>query len=369
MIYTDANILTRGRGQITQSKGPNLSNHGQYSAWGQKTQCQLCHKLGHTVHKCFYRFDKTFAGPETFQGFTGNANLAECSHLYASPDVVQDSSWYPDSGATHHLTPNPQNLIYSTDYAGDQQIHMGDGSGLNIHNIGKSFLVSPFHSQQLVLNNLLHVPNITKNLLSVSQFAKDNSVYFEFHPSYCCVKDQVNQRTLLVGRLDQGLYKFDSFQLQNIVTNKTCTDLPSVSPLDYTIPDQCNSTPVPAINSQFSLWHNRLGHPTAKIVQNALSSCNIKISNKTDVNFSDLCAACCLGKHHKFPFPNSTTEYTKPLQLLHSDLWGPAPIISSSGYKYYISYIDAYSRHTWIYMLRTKCEASPTFLTFKTQVE
>lgn len=41
---------------------------------------------------------------------------------------------------------------------------------------------SPFHPQTtLKLKNLLLVPSIIKNLVSVSQFAKDNNVYFEFH--------------------------------------------------------------------------------------------------------------------------------------------------------------------------------------------
>uniref|UniRef100_A0A803NSD8 Uncharacterized protein n=1 Tax=Cannabis sativa TaxID=3483 RepID=A0A803NSD8_CANSA len=59
-----------------QSRGTQQSKRGgfshcknQYSPWGQKVQCQLSHRLGHTVAKCFYRFDKSFQGPETLQSF------------------------------------------------------------------------------------------------------------------------------------------------------------------------------------------------------------------------------------------------------------------------------------------------------------
>ena len=68
------------------------------------------------------------------------------------------------------------------------------------------------------------------------------------------------------------------------------------------------------------------------------------------------------------PFSNSTTQYTPPLQLIYY-LRGPTPILSSNGYRFYISFINAFSHFTWIYLLRTKSEAYPTFLNFKAQVE
>jgi histone deacetylase 1/2 len=51
----------------------------------------------------------------------------------------------------------------------------------------------------LKLNDLLHVPNISKNLLSVNKFAQDNNVVFEFHPHFCYVKSQDTRHILLEG--------------------------------------------------------------------------------------------------------------------------------------------------------------------------
>ena len=57
------------------------------------------------------------------------------------------------------------------------------------------------------------VPSIAKNLLSVSRFAKDNNVLFEFHYDACFVKDHDSQVVLLTGKAKDGLYSFDSSNL------------------------------------------------------------------------------------------------------------------------------------------------------------
>ena len=118
--------------------------------------------------------------------------------------------------------------------------------------------------------------------------------------------------------------------------------------------------------SVFELWHNRLGHPSEKIVKQVMNACNIPRLNKTQSSF---CTACCLGKIHRFPFQLSESVYDSPLQLVHTDLWGASPVLSSCVYRYFIGLIDAYSRFTWIYLLRNKSDALPTFVNFKTQVE
>ena len=68
-------------------------------------------------------------------------------------------------------------------------------------------------------------------------------------------------------------------------------------------------------------------------------------------------------------FQFSQTVYTKLLQLVVLDLWGPAPINSSYGFTYYVSFADAYSRYTWVYFLKTKSQTREAFLMFKAQAE
>jgi histone deacetylase 1/2 len=116
------------------------------------------------------------------------------------------------------------------------------------------------------------------------------------------------------------------------------------------------------------LWHLRLGHPNSQTLKLALKLCNISVSNNTN-DVSDFCTACCMGKAHRLHSPQSQTTYSQPLELVFSDLWGPAPSTSSSGYNYYITFIDAYSRYTWIYLIKSKSEALTIFKQFKHMAE
>jgi len=86
--------------------------------------------------------------------------------------------WYPDSGATHHLTPDASTLNHKTPYTGFEMVKIGNNTGLSIKNIGFATYTTPIFSTKFSLTHFLHMPSIFKNLLSVSKFARDNHVFF-----------------------------------------------------------------------------------------------------------------------------------------------------------------------------------------------
>lgn len=95
----------------------------------------------------------------------------------------------PDIG----LLPTPQ------PYSGHDLIVVANGSGLAIHHTGSSSLSSA--SRTLRLSNILHVPSLSKSLLSASLFIRDNNVFFEFHPFFFVVKDLRSGMEVLCGPL------------------------------------------------------------------------------------------------------------------------------------------------------------------------
>jgi len=84
---------------------------------------------------------------------------------------------------------------------------------------------------------------------------------------------------------------------------------------------------------------------------------------------SSLCEACILGKHSRKNFPCSISKSAKTLELIHSDIWGPSQVNSNGGNRYFITFIDDYSRKVWVYILKQKSDALETFIKFKRVVE
>ena len=105
---------------------------------------------------------------------------------------------------------------------------MGNGEGLSIYKTGSSTFISPNDTGiTFKLCKLLHVPSILKILLSVSQFVKDNSMFFEYHPHVCLVKSQETEKVLLQGVVGvNGLYSFHNLQLQGNPSLLMSTSVP-----------------------------------------------------------------------------------------------------------------------------------------------
>lgn len=103
------------------------------------------------------------------------------------------------------------------------------------------------------------------------------------------------------------------------------------------------SSPSSKLESIRNVWYKILGHTSKKVLSQILNSYNLKMSLN---NENDFCDACQMGKSHKLPFNSSKTHTSKPLELVYTDLWGPASIMSSSGYRFYISFVDNFSRFT-----------------------
>lgn len=87
-----------------------------------------------------------------------------------------DTNWYSDSGSTDHITGELEKLTVRDKYQGGDQVHTANGSGMEIDQIGHSFVRTL--NKDLVLNNVLSVPQASKNLASVHKLARDNDAFF-----------------------------------------------------------------------------------------------------------------------------------------------------------------------------------------------
>jgi hypothetical protein len=308
-----------------------------------RTPCQICGKSGHQALDCFHRMDYSYQGKNPPSQL---AALVARTHPATAASNEEDP-WYADSGANNHVTAALDNLTLQEPFKGDDEVAVGNGTGLAISNIGSSVLYnskSPFQ-QPFKLNHILHCPAAAANLLSIHKFCVDNKCWFILTDSNFFVKDNLTGQTLLQGPSKDGLYPIQFSKSVNKV-KKFAAFL--------------------GVSASSRTWHSRLGHPAPPIFNKIKHLAKLPITSSSSPE--SLCEPCLLAKSKCLPFSASNNVTREPLEIIHSDLWS-SPIPSINGCHYYVVFIDNHSRFTWIYPLHHKSETFACFVKFKSLVE
>ena len=124
--------------------------------------------------------------------------------------------------------------------------------------------------------------------------------------------------------------------------------------ITLSISNKCFSVKI----NQVDLWHQRLGHASHKQLEK-IFKCDIVIGlPKFDKIEKCICGPCQMVKQIKSKHLSVTEVQTsRPLELLHIDLMGPARVQSLGGKKYILVVVDDFTRYTWVVLLRDKTEA------------
>ncbi|KAK9119163.1 hypothetical protein Scep_017256 [Stephania cephalantha] len=123
-----------------------------------------------------------------------------------------------------------------------------------------------------------------------------------------------------------------------------------------------------AMKTNAELWHKRLGHFNHKAVMTLQKKNMVQGFPYLELDIRD-CIACQQGKQTRLPFKQATWRATEKLKLIHTDVFGPYNTPSLNGSKYFLIFIDDYSRMCWIYFLRFKAEVAGVFWKFKQWIE
>jgi histone deacetylase 1/2 len=102
------------------------------------------------------------------------------------------------------------------------------------------------------------------------------------------------------------------------------------------------------------------------VVQQVLNKFCLPYSKSSSVE--TICDSCQKAKSHQLAYPISTSVSTAPLQQIFSDVWGRAPT-SVGRHNYYVSFIDDFSKFTWIYLIKKKSDVFDVFHNFMNLVE
>lgn len=299
-------------------------------------RCFNCNKHGHFAKNCRAPKKKNTSKSEENKSFIAAFSVSSQS---MNPDL-----WYVDSGASMHMT-NRCDWMYDVTSPPIPTISVASKTPLPVENMGKvNLLINGNEQTKIQVREVLYIPQLAANLLSVSAIVK-NGCKVNFRDKGCDIYDQ-NNKFLCSATLINNLYQLNTHR--EVFSNLTCSnDLNNVV-----------------------LWHRRMGHLNFSDV-NKLPE-YVEGINPFPVKKSQsliTCTTCLEGKQSRLPFSNIGSRASQPLQLIHTDLCGPMEQVSLGGMKYFITFIDDFTKMVHVYFLKDKLSIIKVFKDYKCKVE
>ncbi|KFD60150.1 hypothetical protein M514_27678 [Trichuris suis] len=303
----------------------------------ERRKCFFCKRPGHLKADC-EAFKKTKAAEVSVGDKTGFAaakhvSFTLCKRAYESCSA----HWLVDSGASSRMT--SEKTFFKSLRPYKQQIYLANGASVYTAGIGDGWLQCRLPNgrmQQVQLKNVLYVPVIQGNLLSVRQIVQ-HGFRVIFEDTACTVSRR--SRVVAYAVRHGSLYELDCVAAEDsarVATSATC----------------------------LHRWHRRLGHRDLSGIKRLLSEglatgIDVKMCGK-----SVICESCVKGKITQKRFQKGMRRSVRPLDLVHSDLCGPMPTITPSGNRYMLTLIDDYSRFTVVRLLRSKDEVTGAIMEY-----
>lgn len=250
-----------------------------------------------------------------------------------------------DSRATDHMTHSHNVFSTYSPCPSNRKVTTANGSSITVAGLG-NVKISPF----VTLRNVLHVPKLFTNLISIQKLTQDLCCNVIFHNNYCVFQDKGSGRTIGRARERNGLYHLETPSQLNMIKG---------SPPSSFIAESVLSN-----KEKNFLHHCRLGHPSFRVIKIMFPS----LFKSLDVERFQ-CEVCELAKYKRVPFQISNKRSSLPFYLVHSDIWGPSTVSNVSGARWFVSFIDDCTRVTWIFLLKQKSDVSTVFPNFHSMVK
>src|ERR1700677_1090404 len=353
---------------------PKSTQEDAFAAEAQKTkkknkrdiECFNCHKKGHMRSNCWAKGGgKEGQGPKKKSGTKDDAAAAaektaddieawaaieevdkDVEPTYSPANQAEESrgaieveAELYDSGASRHMSPfrhkfaTYQTIPPRAVVTADKRLFHAEGIGdlqIEVPN-GKS-------STPVLLKDTLYAPQIGVTIVSIGRIVSAGySVSFE--NGSCNIRKEQDRK--IVGSIPangNGLYK-----VEHALTAGAALEQVNIHTL-----------------------HRRLGHASLDSIRNLVRNNAVVGLQIIDDHSPFFCDSCAYAKTTRKPIrkERSTSSARAFGDEVHTDLWGPAPLLSLGGRRYYISLTDDYSRYTWLALLRTKDEVLEAYKIF-----
>ncbi|GJU64529.1 putative ribonuclease H-like domain-containing protein [Tanacetum coccineum] len=273
-------------------------------------------------------------------------NAVKASACWDKPQM--NDKGFVDSGCSRHMTGN---IAYLSNFKEFDKSYVTFGGGAYGGRItGKVTL----KTDSLDFEDVHFVNELKFNLFSVSQMC-DKKNYVLFTDTECLVlssnfKLPDESQILFKIPREDNMYSFD---MKNIVPKESLTCLVAKATSDESM-----------------LWHKRLGHINFKNINKLVKENLVRGLPLKCFENDQTCVACLKGKQHRASCKSKVLNpITKPLFMLHMDLFGLTFMSNLMHKKYCLVVSDDYSKFTWVFFLATKDETSEILKNFIKEIE
>lgn len=258
-------------------------------------------------------------------GHKPESPICELQRLKAASKGSQANSikFLVDSGATDHIVSNKDAIqIYKN---GLHPIKVASDSIVFAKGCG-TILTST-----IPLENVLHCPSISENLLSTPKLAANGYSTLFIGNEVLIGRQATIGEVVLRGTLQNGSYYV------NVDAKATTAQ-------------------------KLADWHNKLGHRHQQAIK------DLKLPGVSQLDQLPPCEPCLLGKAKHGSHPKRSEQKSKKTgDMIHVDICGPLNPVSIGGHRYFLTITDDFSRFVKIYLMKLKSEAQECLVNFATE--
>ena len=337
-----------------------LASQTQFSQ--KPFNCHYCGKPGHFKRNCHKltldkekigrldakKEEKHKANKVTLEQGSSEDDALIVTHALLTSSESKNN-WIVDSGATCLMCNDQQLFKQFVSLKKPQAVTLGDGHTLEVVGQGIVTLEARLPSGKIKrcnLNNVLCVPKLAYNLLSVTKASEAGKTVC-FNKNVCTILNKKGKALAIAAKLG-SLYYLNCKQSQNQLMNVS----------------------IDKRESKETLWHRRYGHLGENGLRKLAKKGLVDSFNYDASEEISFCETYIGGKHHKSPMPSSSGNRLKELLgLVHSDICGKISTKSIGGAEYFLTFIDDKTCYVWVYTLKHKAKVFDRFVEWKALVE
>lgn len=266
---------------------------------------------------------------------------------------VKDSNkiqWLLDSGCTDHIINNEKYFNECITLNEPINVKVGDGRILKATKIGKVNTLFPVYNKKVkvTLLNVFYVKEMKQNLISYSQVTERNKIVSAGNNSK--IYDNLN-RLIAIAWKEGKLYKMTSFIYDESEANVTSS---------------YNKFGNMSLKEK---WHRILGHVNFNYLNTLCKNQLLDgIPSEIDSEYMK-CKVCIENKMRNLPFENNRSRAKEILEIVHTDLNGPHRNLGMNGEKYFLTFIDDYSKAAKVFTIKSKDEVYKCLVEYINEVE